>query len=252
MSCELGNQRWAFVHVLYSFFQPAKAGRKEVAIMNSQKLQQFIDSHKPATVVWDIETIRSLAEKVGLEVQPHSYQGGRMEVVSWGGFSDRPRRQRISLLQSWSGKFGNPMKNGEGQWWGDHPTEKDRFNSKLSFDSTIEITWFHRIEGTKLIFWPHCPYASGSFGSGMKDPAKSMLEAAGLQEVVVEIPEPIVTLPREPWREVWVAYDQYADLRDESETMFVSEVPARVQPFIDELQKLVEDCKAKSALQKTE
>jgi hypothetical protein len=216
-------------------FHPRKREERSFAIMYSEKLQQFVSSHTPEKVVWDLETISSLAAKAGLEVRP-SHREGELEVVSWGGLSDRPKRVKIS-------KGWGPFREAE---WADHPSEKESFFKKLSFKENMEITWFRRIDGTKLVFWPYCRYSSGSFGTGMKEPGQALMEAAGLHEVVFSLPEQVVTLPKEPWRVVDVSQDVYYFL-DETETLFASEVEARVTPFIDELQKLVEECKGSKA-----
>lgn len=195
----------------------------------SAKLQQFVDSHKPVTVVWDFETVKSLAAKAGLEVRRH-HDGKQWEVVAWGDLSNNPLRVKVTTRK---GLWPFNLKVSEG--WEYHPTEKERHYHRvlLEENGNGEVNWSPRIEGLTLTFKPFAGWGDG-FGPAPY-PGEMLIQAAGLEPVEIQLPERVVFLPIPKW--VKIFWDPSGQCDVSGTTVFESE--ARV--YLDELNREVEE-----------
>ncbi|HJZ06039.1 MAG TPA: hypothetical protein VJ327_09390 [Patescibacteria group bacterium] len=190
--------------------------------MYSKLLQEFVDSRKPAEVVFTAVQIAKLAKKAGLDVFQYGdntdelsqgLQPGEFAVVSFGQESEKPLRVETNQMR--------------------------RYASYSRFAEEARVHWSISVEGATLTFVPYLSGNGGGSWGDATDPNPLLLTVAGIKEITYELPKPVVTLPLPPWNNSY-ALDWGSGMVTDSLVCFKSEAAAHVLPFIEKLQKLLE------------
>lgn len=208
--------------------------------MYSKKLQEYVDAHRPETVLWDEKTIRDLATKAGLETRPHVVLGrvepGQMEVLKWGELTGQTIKKFVHA------GFFHMAFTGEDQKLLD-TGEPERAYLKVHFSVPLEIRWTENVAAETVTYKPWFGYGgdwNGWKGEGFEWLIQQLYGAAGLKAITMDLPEGAVTLPAPNWLRAYPAYSDPWEVPGwDTLTCFRSEVREHVEPFIQQLMALL-------------
>ena len=210
--------------------------------MYSEKLSQFVDTNRPTPIHLTVDELREkLAGQEAVKLLSAE------ELRDWGMYDvhqDAPfflvqmdGREKTSYIPPTARKWWEKvlglvfdatpwtLPHERGEVMGLEPIGSSPDVVRLA--DNYQMHWYLDFEDGFAVFTPQDEAWKGW-----------LHQALGITPVRVQLPEPVVTLPREPWRQVW-AVEAY-DLHDECLTCFASEVAEVVEGFIDQLAELVE------------
>lgn len=198
--------------------------------MYTEALKAFVESHRPAEIHWSVGQVAGFAKAAGLEVRsPGNRLGideakeGQILVVGWGDLSTtkvqkKVRRPFVKWIET---------------------AEFERFHHSVLFGES-KVKWEEVVEGNAVVYRPSFWRSGGTSFGVAPDPAKEILKVAGVESIVVPLPEPAFLLPAPSWitpNNSWA--DSWEIPGNDVLTCFRSEAATIVQPFIDQLQKLI-------------
>ncbi len=211
---KMNISNFEFRNLLTSFvsgLRKSKNRRKQEML----KLNEWIKINTPATVTVSGSELKELATKVGAELVE-----GKAKGIPY------LRAGRTYLVYT---EIRTPKKFLR-------PAEVEYSFVEL-VNGTLQVTWSQKIEEKEGVvkFFPLVKvqgWTSYNF-------SQSLLKALGLQsQVVVKIPEQIVTLPVPKWVIAWTD-DQWASV--DGWMVFASEAEEYLQAFIDEFRQKIAD-----------